>query len=80
MGSAQKNLPHLPEDGVKRVVSLFPNENMDVSTSLWEAESIEMPDHYLRDKVGNAGKESYYQINEANAIGLIFLVFFPYTN
>ena len=53
---------------------------MDVSTSVWEAESIEMLDHYLRDKVGNAGKESYYQINEANAIWINFLVFFPYTN
>jgi hypothetical protein len=52
---------------------------MDVSTCVWEAESIEMLDHYLRDKVGNAGKESYYQINEVNGIGLIFLVFFPYT-
>jgi hypothetical protein len=44
---------------------------MDVSTCVWEAESIEMLDHYLRDKVGNASKDSYYQINEANTMGLI---------
>ena len=71
-GSAQKNLPNLPEGGVKRVVNVFPNENMDVCTCIWEADSIETLDHYLRDKVGNASKDSYYQINEANAMGLSF--------
>lgn len=69
-GSAQKNLLYLPEGGVKRIVNVFPNDNMDVCTCVWEAESIEALDKYLRDKVGNTSKDSYYQINEANAIGL----------
>ena len=71
-GSAQLHLPNLPEGGVKRVVTVFPNENMDQCTCVWEADSIEMLDSYLRDKMGNASKDSYYQINEPNAMGLNF--------
>lgn len=69
-GSAQKNLPNLPEGGVKKVVNVFPNENMDVCTCVWEADSIEVLDRYLRDKVGSTSKDTYYRINEANAMGL----------
>jgi hypothetical protein len=69
-GSAQKNLPNLPEGGVKRVINVFPNDNMDVCTCVWEADSIETLDSYLREKVGDASKDTYYQINEANAMGL----------
>ncbi len=68
--SAQKNLPNLPEAGVNKVVNVFPNQTMDQCTCVWEAYSIETLDKYLRDKVGDASKETYYQINEANAIGL----------
>jgi hypothetical protein len=38
---------------------------------VWEADSIETLDRYLRDKIGTASKDSYYQINEANAMGLV---------
>lgn len=69
-GSAQKNLPNLPEGGVKRVLNVFPNENMDHCTCVWEADSIETLDNYLREKVGDASNETYYQVNEANAMGL----------
>ena len=69
-GAAQKNLPNLPEDGVKRLIYVFPNYNMDVCTCVWEADSIETLDIYLRDKVGSASRDTYYQINEANAVGL----------
>ena len=69
-GSAQKNLPNLPEAGVKRIVNVFPNQNMDVCTCLWEAESIETLDLYLRDKIGDASKNSFYQVNEDNAMGI----------
>ena len=69
-GAAQKNLPNLPEGGVKRVLNVLPNENMDHCTCLWEADSIETLENYLREKVGNASTETYYQINEANAVGL----------
>ena len=69
-GSAQKHLPNLPEGGVKRVVNVFPNQNMDQCMCLWEADSIETLDKYLRDKVGSASKDSYYELNEANAMGV----------
>jgi hypothetical protein len=69
-GTTKKCLLQLPENGVKRVISVFPNENMDQCTGIWEADSIETLDRYLRNKLGNASKDSYYQINEANAIGL----------
>jgi hypothetical protein len=69
-GSAQKHLPNLPETGVKRIVNVFPNQNMDVCTCVWEADSIETLDLYLRDKIGEASKDAYYQLNEENAMGL----------
>lgn len=69
-GSAQKHLPNLPDGGVKRVINVFPNDNMDVCTCVWEADSISALDGYLRDKIGDASKDSFYQINEANAMGL----------
>jgi hypothetical protein len=68
--SAQRNLPNLPEGGVKRIVSVFPNQDMDKCTCIWEADSIENLENYLREKVGNSSKESYYQVNEATAVGL----------
>ena len=49
--SAQKNLPSLPEGGVKRIVSVFPNQTMDKCTCIREAASIDTLDSYLRDKV-----------------------------
>ena len=68
--SAQKNLPNLPEAGVKRIVNVFPNQSMDRCTCIWEADSIESLDNYLRDKVGDWSKDSFYQVNEAAAMGL----------
>jgi hypothetical protein len=69
-GAAQKYLTTLPEDGVKRVVSIFPSDNMDQCTTIWEADSTESLDRYLQNKISNTGKYSYYRINEANAVGL----------
>lgn len=68
--SAQRNLPRLPEEGVKRVLNIFPNHNLDTCTCVWEADSIENLENYLRKKVGDASRETYYQINEAAALGL----------
>lgn len=70
-GSAQKNLPNLPEGGVKRVVSVLPNGSMDKATCVWEADSIDTLDSYLRDKIGDWSKDSYYELNEANAMGFV---------
>ena len=69
-GSVKKYLPHLPENGVKRVVSIFPNENMDQCTCIWEAESIETLDGFLKNTIGKISRYHFYQVNEANAIGL----------
>lgn len=68
-GSAQKNLPGLPEAGVQRVINVLPNQTMDKCTCVWEADSIETLDAYLRDKVGDASADTYYELNEANAMG-----------
>ena len=67
--SAQRNLPRLPEDGVKRVVSVFPNQKMDKCICVWEADSMENLEKYFREKIGNASRNSYYEINEAAAFG-----------
>ncbi len=68
--AAQENLPNLPEANVKRVVQSLPNTDMTIATCLWEADSIEALDSYLRSKVGSTSKETYYEVNTANAIGL----------
>lgn len=68
--SAQKNLPNLPEGGVKRVLNVFPNQTLDKATCIWEADSIENLEKYLREKLGSASNETCFQINEAAAVGL----------
>lgn len=68
--SAQANLPNLPEADVQRVLQALPNTDMTEATCLWEAESISALDSYLRSKVGDTSKETYYEVNTANAIGL----------
>ena len=68
--SAQKNLPNLPESGVQRIINVFPNQTMDRCVCLWEADSIGALDGYLREKVGDASNDSFFELNEANAMGL----------
>src|SRR6476619_205041 len=67
---AQKDLPNLPEAGVKRVLNIFPNQTLDKATCVWEADSIENLQRYLREKLGSASNETFFQINEAAAMGL----------
>jgi hypothetical protein len=43
---------------------------MKQATCIWEADSIEALDKYLRSKVFDWSKETYFQIDAANAIGL----------
>ena len=40
------------------------------ATCIWEADSIETLDKYLRSKVSDWSKETYFEINAANAVGL----------
>ncbi len=68
--SAQRSLPKLPEPGVQRVINVFPSTDMREATCIWEADSIEELDKYLRDKVSNWSKETYFEINAVNAVGL----------
>lgn len=67
--SAQRNLPKLPEGGVKRVVSIFPNQTMDQCTCIWEADSMENLEKYFQEKIGDASRNSWYEVNEAAAFG-----------
>ena len=68
--SAQKSLPELPVNGVQRIVQVMPNKDMNEATCVWEAESIEKLDTYLRSKVQDWSKESYYELNSAAAMGM----------
>lgn len=68
--SAQQHLPNLPEKGVVRVLQVMPNPTMTEATCIWEAETIEMLDTYLRDKVQDWSEDEYHEINLTNAMGL----------
>ena len=68
--SAKKHLPQLPEPGVKRVCHVFPSLDMTEATCVWEADSIEKLDSYLRSKVGASSTETYFEINAPYAMGL----------
>jgi hypothetical protein len=68
--SAQQSLPNLPEAGVTRVLQVMPNADMTEATCVWEADSIETLDGYLRSKVGDWSTEQYQEVNTANAMGL----------
>jgi len=68
--SAQENLPKLPEANVHRVMQVIPNSDMTEATCLWEADNIDALHSYLRSKVGDNSKETYYEVNTANAMGM----------
>jgi hypothetical protein len=68
--SAQKSLPELPVAGVQRIINVFPSTTMSEATCIWEADSIDALDKYLRSKVFDWSKETYFEINAANAMGL----------
>jgi hypothetical protein len=68
--SAQKSLPELPAEGVQRIMQVLPNHDMTEATCIWEADGINELDKYLRSKVGDWSKETYYEVNAAAAMGL----------
>jgi hypothetical protein len=68
--SAQKSLPELPVAGVQRIINVFPSAAMNEATCIWEADSIDTLDKYLRSKVFDWSQETYFEINAANAMGL----------
>lgn len=68
--SAQKSLPELPVAGVQRIVNVFPSTDLSEATCIWEADSIDALNKYLRSKVFDWSQETYFEINAVNAIGL----------
>ena len=68
--SAQKSLPELPASGVQRVLQVMPNADMTQATCVWEADSIDALNTYLRSKVSDWSEESYYELNSAAAMGV----------
>lgn len=68
--AAQKSLPELPANGVQRVLQVMPNNDMTQATCVWEADSIDTLNTYLRSKVSDWSEESYYELNAAAAMGV----------
>ena len=68
--SAQASLPELPVDGVQRVIQVLPSPDNTEAVCLWEADSKEALDTYLRSKVGEASSETYQEVNAAGAMGM----------
>jgi len=68
--AAQKSLPQLPEDGVQKVMQVMPNGDMTKATCVWEADSIETLDKYLRSRVNDWSSETYFELNTAAAMGM----------
>ncbi len=68
--SAQKSLPELPASGVQKIIQVMPNNDMTQATCVWEADSIETLDTYLRSKVQDWSTETYYELNAAAAMGM----------
>lgn len=68
--SAQAAIPELPVNGVKRIIQVLPNHDNTECTCLWEADSIESLNSYLREKVKDWSKEEYYEVNASAAMGM----------
>lgn len=68
-GSAQRSLPELPVAGVQRIIQVLPNKDMNEATCVWEADSIEALDGYLRTKVFDWSNDSYYELDTAHSMG-----------
>lgn len=56
--------PHLKLHG------MFPSTNPTRNVCLWEAESPEAVNSFLRQVFGDASKDELYEINQETAIGL----------
>jgi hypothetical protein len=56
--------PHL------KLHAMFPSTNALRSVCLWEAESPEAVNEFLRSAVGDRSKDEFYEVNKEMAIGL----------
>lgn len=50
--------------------AMFPSTNAMRSVCLWEAESPEAVNRFLRQAVGDRSKDEFFEVNQAVAIGL----------
>lgn len=50
--------------------AMFPSTNAMRSVCLWEAESPEAVNRFLRQTVGDRSKDEFFEVNQAVAIGL----------
>ena len=49
--------------------SVFPSTDMKTGTCVWEAPSVHDVQKFVDDSVGNVSKNSFYEVNDAAAIG-----------
>lgn len=68
--AAQKSLPELLVEGVKRIIQVMPNTDNTEATCVGEADSKELLDKYLRSKVGDWSKKTCQEVNTSAAMGL----------
>lgn len=71
---AEESLRHLPANGIQRIILVLPNYEMTEATCLWEADSIEKLDKFLRNTVGGLSVENYHEVNPDQALGLSSLL------
>lgn len=69
--AAERQIPLLPESGVKRVILILPNKNMTEATCVWEATSIAALEVYLARKRFDWSTETFYELNLAKATGIL---------
>ena len=65
--AAERQIPLLPESGVKRVILILPNKNMTEATCVWEATSVAALEVYLTRKRFDWSTETFYELNLAKA-------------
>ncbi len=52
------------------LLSVYPSQNMLRSVCVWEAQSPEAVNEFLRNTFGNISKDELYEVNEKAAMGL----------
>jgi len=68
--AAQKSVPNLPEPGVKKVLTIFPSKDMTEAHCIWDADSIDTLNKYLRSKVRDWSNETYFEVDTSHAMGM----------
>lgn len=65
-----KNTPTEEIPANLKLHGMFPSTNPLRSVCLWEADSVQAVDQFLREALGNTSKNELYEINQEIAIGL----------